>query len=418
MTSTHTILSSLLFLTAPLSLHAQAPTESLPMQQSAYPLRDSITSLPAFEDSLHHLHLSHVRTEVNKLSLKAKRRKQPTHTFDTALSACSRGESALRGVDRVIIIDTLVIDKKHFLSAYTLSPSIGTLSFSPESDYTIYTTQIGQNVISPYRTDTLPDSRMALARYYTAGNKLVDQQPLQGLNLDGDLNYPYLMPDGQTLYLSARTDESLGNYDLFVTRYDTDNHTFYQAENMGMPYNSFANDYMLVIDEENDLGWFASDRYQPSDSVCIYIFIPNESRHTLDYETTDLSTLRAFATLSSTATLPYTPEERQMIAEARHRLLLLRQQTTSPKRPDFHFVLNDERDYNFLDDFKSTEAKELFQRYLTLSKQLADMRLQLQQSRETTPDAREHILNLERRVIELSQEVNTLAKSIRQAELQ
>ena len=57
-------------------------------------------------------------------------------------------------------------------------------------------------------------------------------------------------------------------------------------ENVGMPFNSPYNDYMYVIDEFNDLGWFASDRYQPEDKVCVYVFVPNESKQVYDYEST------------------------------------------------------------------------------------------------------------------------------------
>ena len=56
---------------------------------------------------------------------------------------------------------------------------------------------------------------------------------------------------------------------------------------MGFPFNSYANDYMLVIDETCNVGWFASDRYQPEGKVCIYTFIPNESRNPYDYENTE-----------------------------------------------------------------------------------------------------------------------------------
>ena len=39
-----------------------------------------------------------------------------------------------------------------------------------------------------------------------------------------------------------------------------------------MPFNSPYNDYMYVIDEYNNLGWFASDRYQPEGKgMCICI---------------------------------------------------------------------------------------------------------------------------------------------------
>ena len=120
-------------------------------------------------------------------------------------------------------------------------------------------------------------------------SRLTEGEPVEGLGIEGDINYPFLMPDGQTFYFSARTDDGYGNYDLYATRYDSDSKRFYQAENMGFPYNSYANDYMLVIDESAHLGWFASDRYQPDGKVCIYTFIPNESRQTIDYETTDLA---------------------------------------------------------------------------------------------------------------------------------
>ena len=39
-----------------------------------------------------------------------------------------------------------------------------------------------------------------------------------------------------------------------------------------------ASEDMLAIDEFNQLGWFVSDRNQPEDKVCIYIFIPNDIR--------------------------------------------------------------------------------------------------------------------------------------------
>lgn len=45
-----------------------------------------------------------------------------------------------------------------------------------------------------------------------------------------------------------------------------------------MPFNSPANDYMYAIDEFNNIGWFASDRYQPDNKVCIYVFVPNSSK--------------------------------------------------------------------------------------------------------------------------------------------
>ncbi|MFR3186749.1 MAG: hypothetical protein ACLTOV_01045 [Phocaeicola sp.] len=43
---------------------------------------------------------------------------------------------------------------------------------------------------------------------------------------------------------------------------------------MGMPFNSPYNDYMYALDDFNNLGWFATDRFQPEGKVCIYVFAP------------------------------------------------------------------------------------------------------------------------------------------------
>lgn len=87
-----------------------------------------------------------------------------------------------------------------------------------------------------------------------------------------------------TIYYASDGDGSMGGYDIFVTRYNTNTDTYLVPENVGMPFNSPYNDYMYVIDEYNNLGWFASDRYQPEDKVCIYVFVPNDSKRTYNYE--------------------------------------------------------------------------------------------------------------------------------------
>lgn len=109
-------------------------------------------------------------------------------------------------------------------------------------------------------------------------NNWSDPEPLNTLNEQGNVNYPYLMADGVTLYYASDGEGSLGGYDIFVTRYDSESSSYLRPDNIGMPFNSPANDYMYVIDELNNLGWFASDRYQPEDKVCIYVLFQMKRR--------------------------------------------------------------------------------------------------------------------------------------------
>ena len=53
--------------------------------------------------------------------------------------------------------------------------------------------------------------------------------------------------DGETLYFAAMSEEGLGGYDIYVTRFDSDEGTFLEAENVGLPYNSFSDDSLFCM---------------------------------------------------------------------------------------------------------------------------------------------------------------------------
>ncbi len=121
-----------------------------------------------------------------------------------------------------------------------------------------------------------------------------EQPQSLGEALEGiSANYPFLQPDGTTLYFAARGDESLGGYDIFISRNDGDE--FLQPQNIGMPYNSPYDDYLLAIDELTGAGWWATDRNRLDGKITIYVFVPQDLR--INYAVNDPElTNRAFIT--------------------------------------------------------------------------------------------------------------------------
>ena len=103
--------------------------------------------------------------------------------------------------------------------------------------------------------------------------------------------YPFFLNDGVTLYYASNGEGSIGGYDIFITRLNLENNTYLKPENVGMPFNSIYNDYMMAVDEMLNIGWFVSDREQIPGKVTIYLFIPNSSKQTynLDEIKTDIN---------------------------------------------------------------------------------------------------------------------------------
>jgi hypothetical protein len=144
------------------------------------------------------------------------------------------------------------------------------------------------------------------------------QKPVRAKGVDGtDANYPFLMPDGVTLYYSERGSKSIGGYDIYVTRYDAESGAFLRPENIGMPFTSESNDFFYAIDEVNHLGYFVTDRRQPYGKVCIYVFIPPTTRRSYDpdaYSAQDLRSLASIRCIADTWT------NRNQVSQAKERL--------------------------------------------------------------------------------------------------
>jgi len=190
-------------------------------------------------------------------------------------------------------------------------------------------------------------------------------------------SYPFVLGDGVTLYFASKGNGSIGGYDLFVTRYK--NNDFLAPEQLGMPFNSPANDYLMVIDESKNLGWFVSDRSQPEGKVCVYLFIPDESRKRIA-ESDDDEWLCRRAILSSI--------RETWAAGADYSALINKARTdetasaTPQRKQDFEFVINDNTTYYTLNDFKNAEARGFYQKAESVLKQIRDTELKLNESRD------------------------------------
>ncbi|MDE6555826.1 MAG: hypothetical protein K2K55_02565 [Duncaniella sp.] len=295
------------------------------------------------------------------------------------------GDDMLGRVENIQVIDSVNVPADDFFSWIRLAASAGSIVGTEVVEQIVPAKFIGEEeyIVSPaYLTEeadrlfwakadesdsvTLYESTLLVDGTWGEPVELFSHASIFDEDADGNLlGHPFLMPDGVTLYFSADGERSLGGLDIFTSR--RDERGFLQPSNVGMPYNSPANDYMLAIDEETGIGWWATDRNNLTDSVTIYVFIPSEVRVNYPADKEGLTDLARLSSISLTRN----PADD-------HRALLRRiaslqkgnssRQVNRRKGPDFMLALPDGRIITRLSDFTSAIARKSMQEYLDADK--------------------------------------------------
>lgn len=366
------------------------------------------------------------KVNLEKWITTLKRKRKDYSVQEKQLAMCERGIQGLKGTDKVVVIDSVVVDKESFLSAYPTLSNLGSVTVSDAGKKATYTTEMGNKMYEPVNIlNDEGEQSMTFKCYMIENGQKVSSSILDGLEVDGELNYPFLMSDGVTFYFAARSEDGFGNYDLYVTRYDSEEDKFYTANNMGYPFNSYANDYMLVVDEENGLGWFASDRFQPQNKVCVYTFLYSSSRNPYDYESDDHAQIVAAASLRNIRST-WTEDTDQDRIKARQRLALSIADKSKKKTGEFEFIIIENFTYEKLSDFHNANAKAKFVEWQKLSKELTSNQKALNKLRDDYAVANHQgkakltstILNLEQKVEKQIQDCHNLEKEVRKLENQ
>lgn len=325
---------------------------------------------------------------------------------------------ALR-TENVQIIDSTVVDKRNLLAPYKLSAGIGELAW-----------QSGKELMSTFVNGT--DTKMYYAQKIEGKISLFSEEKLldgyanprmlsaNNFSLSGDINYPSVLSDGVTIYFAGKDASGIGGYDLYVTRYNLNNDSYLAPERLSAPFNSSFNDYLLVIDEEKGVGWFASDRFQPEGKVCVYTFIPNSKVEMVENEDEEAIIKRAYISAIAATRKPGTDYSR-LIALAKKDV-----EKRQESKRDFIFVINDANVYNSLSDFRDDRARQSFEKATDLRSNYENMLILLKEKRQeyskSSKDEQARmsyaILDMEEQLPKLYTQIEELEQRARNQEIQ
>ena len=314
-------------------------------------------AMAAYDFSLAEEILEHQIAELRK-------KKQSTDYEEELLETVRKSQLRLHATEQVTFIDSMLLPKSQVLQQIKLSQESGSIMNSADffktgrsNDCTLFLNELGNHVVY---SEANQMGRLRLKEKSLIGGEWSMEHQLKGFDEEenDNLNFPFMLSDGITMYYAAECEESIGGYDIFMTRYDADSQQFLTPENIGMPFNSPANDYLLVIDEFQQLGWFVTDRNQYPDMVCLYTFIPTETRRIYNEDEIGekrLASLARIASISDTwRDLAAVDAAKKRLAEARNN----EQGTGGKEHRDFTFVVNDSKTYYTLTSFKNPQAQQ------------------------------------------------------------
>lgn len=354
------------------------------------------------------------------------KKKQNTEVATARQELAEKARRMMDKTEDIQILDSIVVDKKDFLSAYKLSEESGKLMyfndfFEDEApvESSVYMNQKGDKVYYAHESGT---DNYCLFSQSKLMDTWGDEKKLpMNINSNSDDNYPFVLPDGVTVYYASKGNGSLGGYDLFVTRYNMNADTYLTPEQLSMPFNSPANDYMIVFDEVKGLGWFVSDRYQPEDKVCVYLFIPNKDH--IRFESDDIMAKRARASIASIQdSWPEGSNYSDLIRLAHQEIPYGKVEI----KKDFELIINDNTVYYTLDEIQSPNAKKAYEKVIDINKQIKDINAKLDDLRSSyatgNPAKKEQlktsILQMEEQLNELLPQSSELEKQTRNIEIQ
>lgn len=360
------------------------------------------------------------------LPAEAQKRRTPAsgkrRTVTTAVEEPSRFDQMLDNTQKIMFIDSMVVDKPQFLKQYKMTAEAGAIvSYkdffqSTEQPYSIvYVNQLGNKCWYAINGGLYTSDRL--------GHQWSEPSPLEGLGTFQRTNYPFMLADGTTLYFAAIDPEGLGGLDIYVSRYDSESGKFLLAENLGLPFNSEANDYMYAVDEVTGIGYFATDRRQPEGKVCIYTFIPNQKRMVYQKDEIGEDNLKKRARIDCIADTWGDGKDRQ---EALSRMdALSNTSAKSQKKHELVFIVNDELTYTQMSDFHNPDNQDRMNELLQMRNQIEKLSADLEQMRNhyhkvsdfEKNSLKDEILACENKYLVLSENIHILEKQIRSNEI-
>lgn len=188
---------------------------------------------------------------------------------DREIRACTNGKKLLTNISDLSVLSKKELAKADYFRSYDLKKmgkllvkpdefktsadkkkKDNSVVFLPSKSEIVYFSSFGDN------TDNGKDIYMARR----TGTGFTAPVKVASINTEFDEDYPFLHPDGKTLYFASKGFNSMGGYDIFRSTFNEATQTWGQPENLEFPINSPDDDFLFVTDSLETTAYFSTGR--------------------------------------------------------------------------------------------------------------------------------------------------------------
>lgn len=194
---------------------------------------------------------------------------------DREIEACRNGKRLLSNLSDLVVVNKKQLNEADYFKGYDVKDIGGKLLvkpdeyktgldkkkkdksvvYLPKSAQRLYYSSYGENGNTGrdiYFVNKLPNG---------SWSKATMLPPI--INTEFDEDYPFLHPNGKTLYFSSKGLNSMGGYDVFKTTYDDATQSWSKPINLEFPINSPDDDILFITDSLEKTAFFSTGRYSP-----------------------------------------------------------------------------------------------------------------------------------------------------------
>ena len=204
------------------------------------------------------------------------------HDVDRRIQMCNNGIELLGNISDLFVLEKIKVRKSDFYRSYKIRELEGEFLCKPDyiktkldkkkddkscvffsnNNQVIYFSSYGKKGETGkdiYRASKLPGGK------WTAPKRLNEV-----INTPYDEDYPYMMPDGKTLFFCSKGHNTMGGYDIFMSSFNPASFMWSLPVNINFPFNTPFDDILFVSDSTKGYAYFSSGRSSIEDQITVY----------------------------------------------------------------------------------------------------------------------------------------------------